>query len=76
MFPVSISVFAELSIGHCPFVLGNYFNATFYPSIYWLYPYFYISFISPNQTNAIPPLPRSPSFVNPFGHLSPNFSFS
>ena len=70
MFPISISVFAEVSIIF-PRVFGNYLRATI------LCPgYLRVFITSASHTIAAPPFPRRPTFLNPVGHLSPNFSYS
>jgi hypothetical protein len=45
---------------------GNYLIATFYP----------VDVSMANQTIAIPPFPNKLNFLNPCGHLFPNFYFS
>ena len=70
MFPISTSVFAEVSTIF-PRVFGNCFRATMlWPGyLFWL-------MTSASHTMAAPPLPRRPTFLKPCGHLSPNFSCS
>lgn len=76
VLPVSISIFAELSIWTYPLTFGNCFKATLIPWNSGLRPHLLASLTSASHTKAIPPLPRRSSFLYPTGHLSPYFSFS